>query len=529
MDDIRNYFGEHVGFYFAFGAFAIKGSFVVSVIGLSAKACELLTEQSWSQTGRVSYAVFLAAVIALWTTIFIKIWMRRQSVLANHWGMDTQDKSSVKEQIDKHFHGTISPHTSNANLHVRTPPESAMYFRFFISPFCTALFLVPVCMSLYGNLTLHEQGWHTTIVSIALTFQIKLIDWLWGFLSRRLTIKEQHIFHRDSARSNAKKAFGVRFVNTFGQFFYIAFFEKPIAGCVGEGCYPVLRRKVMEVFVFYTWFGAIDAIRSGLHAYFTVRKHLVATANPTSSQSNDSPSYWTGGVARFRSFSKGEVDIVKKSSEAFNHAAVQVGLTAYTGHDLEDDFLEILFPLLFIMLFGIAFPSVMVLAPVGFIINLRCDAWKLCNARQRPYPQVDEGIGRWRTTLLRSMGYVSVFTNWGFITFLSGLFEDQSRLAQVVIFFVGQQTVFLLKFMIDFFVNDSDPSVLEECQCQDDQRNTLTELQPGTLKLQPIDSDELDIEIQPTLSISRGNNRRTSQFNDACFAPARLDVAVDSD
>merc|ERR1719265_2350333 len=75
-----------------------------------------------------------------------------------------------------------------------------------------------------------------------------------------MTIWEQHKLERLHIRSVSQKAFIVRFINTYGAFFYIAFAEEYTSGCPEEGCLMQLRGKLIVVFICYCIFGAMDAI-----------------------------------------------------------------------------------------------------------------------------------------------------------------------------------------------------------------------------------------------------------------------------
>jgi len=66
----------------------------------------------------------------------------------------------------------------------------------------------------------------------------------------------------------------------------------------------------------------------------------------------------------------------------------QAKFIEYDGSDLSDDYMQIIFPVLFVMFFGMAFPVASILVPLLCIVQLRCDAWKLVHTFRRPYPNM---------------------------------------------------------------------------------------------------------------------------------------------
>ena len=58
-----------------------------------------------------------------------------------------------------------------------------------------------------------------------------------------------------------------------------------------------------------------------------------------------------------------------------------------------DDYMEIVIGYGYLVLFGLAFPFTPLIALILCVVELRVDAWKLCNLTRRPFPARDSSIG----------------------------------------------------------------------------------------------------------------------------------------
>merc|ERR1719359_2007475 len=77
----------------------------------------------------------------------------------------------------------------------------------------------------------------------------------------------------------------------------------------------------------------------------------------------------------------------------------QVMMDPYTGQDQRDDYLAVIFPVAFIMMFGTMLPSMVFLAFLSLASQIRTHAWKLSGATRRTFPTKAEGIGLWDSIL----------------------------------------------------------------------------------------------------------------------------------
>lgn len=85
INDVRAYFGDDIGFYFAFLEMYSRWLVIPSVLGIIAFSLEYFRD--WGVYGRAFYSLFITS----WATAFLKFWKRRESTLQNEWGIAPAD------------------------------------------------------------------------------------------------------------------------------------------------------------------------------------------------------------------------------------------------------------------------------------------------------------------------------------------------------------------------------------------------------------------------------------------------------
>lgn len=82
---IRAYFGDEIGFYFAFLGVYSRWLVAPAALGVIVFILEFFSD--WSIYGRGLYSL----VITSWATAFLKFWKRQESTLRNEWGIASTD------------------------------------------------------------------------------------------------------------------------------------------------------------------------------------------------------------------------------------------------------------------------------------------------------------------------------------------------------------------------------------------------------------------------------------------------------
>eukprot|EP00927_Polykrikos_kofoidii_P043703 TRINITY_DN37785_c0_g1_i1.p1 TRINITY_DN37785_c0_g1~~TRINITY_DN37785_c0_g1_i1.p1 ORF type:complete len:835 (+),score=166.12 TRINITY_DN37785_c0_g1_i1:36-2540(+) len=430
VDEIRDYFGEQIGFYFSFSEHSLVFSIGFFGVAVMLSIVQLCRGMWWTNHTQTLYAAF----ISIWSTVFIESWIEKQMVLANKWGMDVAvDRSAVTKELNCHFRGKKAPFKGDLNKTILVPVNTKLkMWGFFISTSLTVLYSVVVLFLVYFNLKYHahlvsvKRTTAAFMANVVLSIQIKVSDVIWGIWSEKLTRLENWKYEVDHAKSRSAKLAIVRLANTFAGFFYIAFLQQFMFESSSEkgneGCIASLAQSVFVVYMSSIVFAVVEIIFP-----------LLKVANDLRLEGNA---------------------IKEKTGESIppkiGLLEIQAKFPLYRSTELSDDYLQILFPLFFVMFFGITFPLTTCLVPLIILIQLRVDAWKLVHCYARPYPTMAHGIGKWRLQLIEAIANISVVSNWGLVVFQLDLdlFRNRQSSEKLVWFFAGQQIILLIKKMI---------------------------------------------------------------------------------
>ncbi|EPB69470.1 hypothetical protein ANCCEY_11443 [Ancylostoma ceylanicum] len=121
-----------------------------------------------------------------------------------------------------------------------------------------------------------------------------------------------------------------------------------------------------------------------------------------------------------------------------------------------DDYLEMFIQFGYVLLFSPAFPLAALCAVVNNVVEIRVDAFKLCNTVQRPFGRQVKDIGAWQKAM-ELLGMVGVMVNCALIG-QSGLVQriwpDLSWGGQILIVVVLEHIILASKIFIDLAVPD---------------------------------------------------------------------------
>lgn len=433
LDEVRDYFGESVAFYFAFVQFCVKAVLCIIPFSILIKIYEeVYLDVTWSSGSRMAYSLFLI----FWSTMFIELWKRHEARLCNRWGQDVEDFSSVKDQENLHFKGVLAPWEGDSNVKVVLPDPKQRKIGMVISSIVCIIFLIITLTLVASNLYLrgymreHGQNNSAVVCGLLLSVQIKIIDKIWDALSLRLTLLEKHRLEKDFNHSRSKKLMMIKFPNAFSGMVYIAYFQEFVEGCPPEGCMMLLRTQMILVFTVYTLVGVWDVFRP----FISVQRALI----------QERKSAIAAGL---------EV-------RQLGMLEMQAKLDEYDLNDLSTDYADIMFPLFFIMIFGLAFPLAPLITIIAYFLQVRADAWKLIHICQRAFPDKANGIGEWRLKVLELVGYAAVFANWGLIVFQCEPFASYDTSSRLLCFFIGEQVLVMFKaFMAGVLIPDEPEDV----------------------------------------------------------------------
>jgi len=136
---IRAYYGEKIGFYFAFLLFYTSWLLVPAVPGVALTAYQLSVGQvdtKWN----IWYSVF----VAVWSTVMFEFWKRTQSTLSHLWDMDAPNAGDKEREGFKH---EISIQPSTGKIKKKNFVNTGMRKLFVTFP--TVLFAIIVVVGVF--------------------------------------------------------------------------------------------------------------------------------------------------------------------------------------------------------------------------------------------------------------------------------------------------------------------------------------------------------------------------------------------
>lgn len=462
IDEIRDYFGEGVAFYFLFLGFLAKGLFWLCPVALVSSL------GWWYGYPNESQCLFCLFII-LWSTGLLKVWRRTESHYANKWGTDRHDAATrVKDPVNPSFHGEKKPSQIDENIMTLQADTTKAFFYKTISFVATCILLCFVIVGVGINQYLAAKQsakgntMAGTIGAVCLSVQIQFWDKLWDkIIVDYLNELEQHVTQYEYDQARVAKTFTFKFINTFYAFFYIAYVQQALdpGGCAGD-CKFYLVEQLGIVFITYITFGLVDMG----YPYVALKLQL----------------YLEERSARQHGRTVFQVSMLEQQSK----------MNDYTGQDVNVDYLQSLFPVAFVMLFGTMMPSGVFLAYLALNSQIRSHAWKLAKVSKRPFPVRANGIGIW-DNIITLLTYAAVFNTIGliatqvddvckFIPFFSVLTDAlgigrESKAAKLLAFFFLQNTAIIGKLVSDFLVSDVTSRTSRERLRQEVQRVRVSE------------------------------------------------------
>ncbi|ETN76763.1 hypothetical protein NECAME_11479 [Necator americanus] len=121
-----------------------------------------------------------------------------------------------------------------------------------------------------------------------------------------------------------------------------------------------------------------------------------------------------------------------------------------------DDYLEMFIQFGYVLLFSPAFPLAALCAVVNNVVEIRVDAFKLCNTVQRPFGRQVKDVGAWQKAM-ELLGMVGVMVNCALIGqsgLVQRIYPDLSWGGQVLIVVVLEHIILASKIFIDLAVPD---------------------------------------------------------------------------
>ena len=415
LTKIRNYFGEKIGFYFAFVSYYCKIASIPSIIGVVV----FILQRIYSPETVVIVTVnFLFCIyVTIWATVFNEFWKRKENCLAIKWGQTDFKQDEV-------------PRPQFIGVTRRSPVDDDMddvyfdskwrYKYYALSIFVTGIFIGIVIVIVLFLILLRTritnvlifQGFDLAgpLVSSLNALQIQILNLIFNKVAVKLTNLENHRTQSDYENSLILKSYVFQFVNSFFSLFYIAFFKSNIEGCmVWRGSKKELVKGDTCVDELYIQFITIFTISFFRNIVEIGKPFLQAIKKSQEFKIKNEPSNVPTDIEKLR-------DLIDS----------QFQLPSYLTRDVDGtlgDYLEIAILFGYITLFAVAFPLSGALAFISLVAEIQVDRYKLLNLVKRPIPLGSKDIGTWKI-IFNFNSIASILTNAALICFGLPTFEN---------------------------------------------------------------------------------------------------------
>jgi len=434
FDQIKNYFGEKIGMYFAFFGHYTTWLFWLGLVGLIFFILSLCLG-TLSNFGTVSFAAFTA----FWSVFLVEFWKRREATLAMEWGMAKFEKLELErpefvgdKRIDPNGMRPgqrPSPITGKPSLYFPSrEARKRIYTSLLVVASMIGAVIAAVAFVYFLQFNLSNSS-HTFVSENAvyigsglMSVQINIFNVIYGWVSVWLNNWENHRTNTTYEDSLIYKTLIFQFINSYVSLFYTAFVKRPFFGCTyGTYCMNDLASSLSIIFIMNILLIKV----MGMVSSFLAARRKAAELKGTIGKDLSVPE---------QEYILEPVDTMMGILTQYASLTVQFG---------------------YVTLFVTAFPLTPLLAWLQNYIDLGADAESLLLRSQRAFPRGAQDIGTW-LTIFRYLGNISVVTNAAVITFTSGILEQNgwTILARVWFFILSQYTMMLVMQCFAVVVED---------------------------------------------------------------------------
>jgi len=461
ISEIKDYFGERVGLYFAYLQHYVTWLMYPALFGVGT-----FTYGAYFYTSKVNqllpvYTIFMV----FWSTFYIEAWKNRQATIAMIWGMTGfEDEETDRPQF---FGDTITDIITGEDMTYF--PDDLRRPRDALAAFVQILFVLLCLMSVIGVYGLQWEVLSMEDINTLLTALrigssgfallnsvfIRIISYLWRIVAIRLNNHQNHRTDTDYEDSLVAKVFFVEIFNYNAGLFYVAFVKSFLGfNCVNNDCAGDASATV----------ASLTLLNLITRAYVQV----IARMNAQKSKDEEESSGLEPGV---------EPSPIEQ----------QYTLSEYSTRDTFDDYCSLILQYGYCTLIVGAYPLSSYWAFVSSYIQIRIDGWKLCQAHTRPRPLAAEDMGQWQN-MLEILGACSVLTNAALICIVSSYFTNISKELRWILFIVVEHAMFAIKY----FVGEILPDVPEEVEMQLARQDFII----SKVLANEGDEDEEEMEVQ---------------------------------
>ncbi|XP_031420362.1 anoctamin-5 isoform X2 [Clupea harengus] len=472
LNRIRKYYGEKIGIYFAWLGFYTEMLFYAAVVGLlcfiygattydqSIWSKEICSESvggnivmcplcdkkcgywklnttcnsTWQShlfdnVGTVFFAIFMA----IWVTLFLELWKRRQARLEYEWDLVDFEEEQQQLQLRPEYEMKCRKQRPNRITQEMEPylPLTSQCVRSCLSGVTVLFWIALIIASIIGVIAYRLAVYAafasvmkdsptnkiqlvgsiitpqlaTSVTASCINFVIIMIlNFLYERVAIWITDMEIPKTHLEYENRLTVKMFLFQFVNYYSSCFYVAFFKGKFVGYPGD--YEYMFNK-------FSGLRNEECDPGGCLIELTTQLVIIMTGKQVWGNIQEAlvpwlKNWWVSKSAR------------NHPESLYSRWEQDHDLQHFTQLGLFYEYLEMVIQFGFITLFVASFPLAPLLALLNNILEVRVDAWKMITQFRRPIAAKAHSIGAWQE-ILHMIAVFSVVTNAFIVAFTSDM------------------------------------------------------------------------------------------------------------
>lgn len=441
IESVRNYFGEKIAMYFNFLSFYTLYLMPMGILGIIAQIVIDYAPGLMVQNGMKMAFSFL---IIIWSTIFIELWKRKQSLFAVQFGQ-TNTESAEAERVSFRGRFIRSIYDDDINVLYYSPSRKILRILLSYTISISILVCVVVCviLILYFKDYLNTCGCVDTsnaivsaLPSIINAIQIQIFNAIYQNVGLALNEFENHKFLSQYENSLVFKVFAFTFVNTFNSLVIISFMSALFPGLdickvstTGEiDCFEAVAVQMKTLFL-VAFVKNIPEILVPFLKLYQKRKNKKVSGKVV-----EHPFY----------------QIDQKIEEQLEKEPYAANLEV---DGTVADYMELVIQFGFLCLFAVNFPICFFLAFITNIAEIQVDKLKIVHFARRPVPENAKDLGTW-FLIIDFMSFLSIFFNAALIAYTSSCIYMQDSTTKNKVFVLFVFFFLAIKYIIKILIDD---------------------------------------------------------------------------
>jgi len=501
-DEIRNYFGEEIAFFFRWFCFYLKMLVPLAVAGTIFLFMNVL---SVSHDNKRRLMNWYAALMVLWASIFNEVFKNNAARLKQRWGMKDVDTlavelSSYRPELEGTYEGMIRKHIGFAG--------ACIYLLIFVA-FIGCLTKAARDSADDGNTSMASK------FPLILSIVIKVLSFLWAKIAYILNRMQNHRFEGRSNDALTGILFSVKIFVAVWPFLDTAFVQLFIAN--GLHCGKNLANAAIDLYDGEkNWpntghpldFSRADSIPNddkslafldGMWHYRHNRQGGVCIMGcyPVNCFTEDGKTFcetncWMELQANLQTFylfqlglslllrllvpmlltryqvweemrrarkmGSQDTEYSMLQLQAKRHAVVPYEYDSWGGSYVED-FLDLAIGFALLTFFGQVKPWIALLGFVCHMIEYRLLAYRMTHVTCRPMPRGSEGIGCWQS-VFETISQCAITINVGLGVFVMDPIASKSFGEKLIYFIVAQNGLSALRAFVGIMIPDEPEDVV---------------------------------------------------------------------